>query len=65
MPFKGPRLASSVASGTTEKQGHHKVCRARRGGPGTLSTTTDANLDGAFFENAHFTPILDFENSTE
>ena len=27
-PFKGPRLASCVASETTEKQGHRLVCRA-------------------------------------
>ena len=53
-PFSGPRLASSVASGTTEKQGHRQVCRARRGGPRTPSTTTDANLDCAFVENALF-----------
>ena len=51
-PFSGPRLASCVASGTTEIQGHRQVCRARRGGPRTPSTTTDANLDCAFVENA-------------
>ena len=28
------------------------VCRARRGGPRTPSTTTDANLNCAFVENA-------------
>ena len=28
------------------------MCRARRGGPRTLSRTTDANLDCAFVENA-------------
>ena len=48
------RLASCVASGTTEIQGHRQVCRARRGGPRTPSTTTDANLDCAFVENALF-----------
>ena len=53
-PFSGPRLASCVASGTTEIQGHRQVCRARRGGPRTLSLTTDANLDCAFVENALF-----------
>ena len=47
-------LASCVASGTTEIQGHRQVCRARRKGPRTLSTTTDANLDCAFVENALF-----------
>ena len=49
-----PLLASCVASGTTEILGHHQVCRARRGGPRTPSTTTDANLDCAFVENALF-----------
>ena len=36
--FKGPRLASCIASGTTEIQGHRQVWRARRarrGGPRT------------------------------
>ena len=47
-----PRLALCVASGTTEIQGHRQVCRARRGGPRTPSTTTDANLDCAFVEKA-------------
>ena len=28
-------LASCIAPGTTEIQGHHQVCRARRGGPRT------------------------------
>ena len=50
----GPRLASCIASGTTEIQGHCQVCRARRGGPRTPSTTTDTNLDCAFVENALF-----------
>ena len=53
-PFKGPRLASSLASRTTEIQGHSQVCRARRESPRTPSTTTDANLDCAFVENALF-----------
>ena len=52
MPFKGPRLASSIASGTIEIQGHHQVCCARGKGPKTSSRTTDANRDGAFFESA-------------
>ena len=51
---KGPRLALCVASGAIENQGHHQVCRARRGGPRTPSTTTDANLDCAFVEYALF-----------
>merc|ERR1719499_2138626 len=53
-PFLGPRLASCVASGTTEVPGHRQVWRARRGGPRTPSTTTDANLDCAFVEIALF-----------
>ena len=39
-----PRLASRIASGTTEIQGHRQVCRARRRHPRTLSRRTDANL---------------------
>ena len=31
-----------------------QMCRARRGGPRTPSTTTDANLDCAFVEKALF-----------
>ena len=54
VPFKGPRLASCVASASTEIQGHRQVCRARCGGPRTPSPTTDANLDCAFVENALF-----------
>ena len=50
----GPRLASCVASGTTEIQGHRQVWYARRGGPRTPSTETDAKLDYAFVENALF-----------
>ena len=38
----------------TEIQGHRQVCRARRGGPRTLSTTTGAHLDCASVENALF-----------
>ena len=34
------------------------MCRARRRGPSEPSTTTDANLDCAFVENAFFTRIL-------
>ena len=52
--FKGPQLASCVASGTTEIQGHCQVCCARRRGPRTPSTATDANHDCALFENALF-----------
>ena len=51
-PFKGPGLASCIASGTTEIQGHHQVCRARRGGPRTRSRTADANLDCASVKKA-------------
>ena len=60
-----PRLASCVASGTTGVQGHHQVCRARRGGPRTPSTTTDANLDCELLKTHFFTPILDCEKSVE
>ena len=49
-PFKGHRLASCVASGTTEIQEHCQVCLARLRGPYTLSRTTDANLHCAFLE---------------
>ena len=58
-----PRLASCAASGITEIQGHRQVCHARRAGPRTPSTTTDANLDCAFVENALFTPILGRDKS--
>ena len=51
-PFKGHGLALCVASGTTEKQGHRQVCRARRRGPRTPSKTAYANLDCAFVKNA-------------
>ena len=40
------------------------MCRAGREGPRTPSSTTDANLDYAFVENALVTPILDFETET-
>ena len=54
-PFLGPRLALCV-----EIQGHHQVCRARCEGTRTPSTTADANLDCAFFENALFYIVLWF-----
>ena len=38
-PFKGPHLASCIASRTSEIQGHREVCLARHGGPRTPSTT--------------------------
>ena len=60
MPFKGPRLASYVASGTTENQGHSQFCAGRKG-LRKLSKTTDANLDCTFVENAvYFTDPLEF-----
>ena len=60
-PFKGPWLASYVASGTTENQGHSQFCCAGRGGPRKPSKTTDANLDYAFVLNAlYFTDPLEF-----
>ena len=47
--FKGPRLASCIASGTPWNQGHHQVCHARRRGPKkSLSIRADANLNCAF-----------------
>ena len=52
-PLMGHRLASFVASGTTELQGHGQVCHARRRGPKTLLRITDTNFDCAFVENAH------------
>ena len=53
-PSRTLNLASCVASGTTEIQGHCQVCRARRRSPRTPSTTTDTNLDSAFVEIALF-----------
>ena len=60
-PLKGflswhSTLTSCVASGTTEIQWHCQVCRARHGGPMTLSTTADSNPDCAFVENALLCP---------
>ena len=54
VPFKGTLLASCIASVTTEKQVQRQVCRTRRGGSRTPSTTIDANLDCGFVENALF-----------
>ena len=53
-PCKGTRLASCVASGTTEIQGHRQVWRTRRGGLRIPSLTAESNLDCAFVENATF-----------
>ena len=39
-PFKGPRLASCVAFGTTEKQGRPQMCRTWHGSPRIPSKTT-------------------------
>ena len=50
--FKGTQPRRVRCFGTTEIQGHRQVWRARRRGPRTLSTTTDANLDCAFIEIA-------------
>ena len=47
-PFKGPWLASCVASWATEKPGYSQVCRTRPRGPRTLSRTSDAKLNCAF-----------------
>ena len=51
-PFKGPEIASCIASRTIENQVHRQVCCAKREGPRTLSRTTDAKLICAFVENA-------------
>ena len=50
--FKGPRLASYVAFGTTKKQGHCQVGPLDMEGLKTPSKTADANLDCAFVEHA-------------
>ena len=63
-PSRALNLASCVASGTTEIQGHRQVCRARRGGPRTPPTTTDANIV-RLLKTYIFTQILEFEKSTE
>ena len=39
------------------------MCRARRGGPRTPSTSADANLDCVFVENSLFSPIVDDEEA--
>ena len=51
-PFKGTGLASCVASGNTEIQGHSQVWRSKHWGPRTLSWTIDKKLDCVFVENA-------------
>ena len=43
-PFKGPRLVSCGASGTTEKQWYRQVCCARSWGPRTVSRTLPQTL---------------------
>ena len=48
-PFKGPRFASAVASGTTDIQGHRQVCRAGRRGPRTQPKTVKSR---ALFPNS-------------
>ena len=59
--FKGHQLASYVASGTTENQGHSLFCCAGRGDPRKLAKTADANRDCAFVENPlYFTDPLEF-----
>ena len=52
----GPQLVPCVASGTTENQGHRKVCRVRRRGLRTESRTTDSNHDCVFVQNALIYP---------
>ena len=46
--------APVVASRTTEKQGHHKVCCDRRGGPRPPSRTADINLNFGLAEHTLF-----------
>ena len=64
VPFSGPRLASCVASGTTEKQGHRQVCCDRREVQGhhqkQLMQTLIVRLNALFY-----TRILVCEKSTE
>ena len=38
------------------------MCHARREGPRTPSTTTDANLNDVLLETHFFTPIIDFKS---
>ena len=56
MPFKGPQLALSIASSTTEKKGQCQVCRDGFRGSRTSSNTIDSLLDGACVENTLFDP---------
>ena len=65
-PFKGPRLSSCVASGTTETQRHRQVYRARRGCPKTPSKAPDSKPWLCTLIITNFsTPILDCEKPTE
>ena len=49
----------------TEKQGHGLVCCTRRRGPETLSKNIAPILIVRLLKPHFFTPILDFEKSTE
>ena len=62
-PLKGPRLASCVASGTTEKQGHCQVCRTEVPGHRQLQLTQ--TLIVRLLKMHFLSMILDFEKSTE
>ena len=44
-PFKGSRLASCVASRTSEIQGQCQLCRTSHKGPRTPSIITDTKFD--------------------
>ena len=50
-PSRALNLASYITSGTTEKQGHFLLSRARSRGRCTPSRTTIAKLDCAFVKN--------------
>ena len=63
VPFKGPRLASCIASGTTEIQGHRQVCRAEV--PGHHQQQLTQTLIVRLLKTHFFTPIFDCEMSTE
>ena len=56
-PFKGPPLASCVASRTTEKQGQDAV-RCARLGLEVPGHWTDANLNFVSVKNILFTPMI-------
>ena len=56
IPCRGKTLFSSVppSNWNFHWQGHHQVCRAKRGDPRTSTKTAVAKLDRAFVKNALF-----------